>query len=121
MAGNKRGRDESSGEEKGVDSVGPSKMERSGARGKLVFECIICGKACSQSGNLTTHMRTHSGDRPYACTTCGQAFSKSDNLARHERTHIGDRPYPCTTCGKAFSESSSLTRHCKNVHALDQE
>ena len=48
-------------------------------------------------------------------------FSRSSNLTTHERTHIGDRPYPCTTCGKAFTRSSDLTRHCKTVHALDQE
>ena len=83
MAGNKRGRDEPSSEGEGVDSDGPSKRERGGARGNLVFECTICGKACSQSGNLTNHMRTHSGDRPYTCTTCGMAFSKSGNLTRH--------------------------------------
>ena len=85
MAGNKRARDESSNEEGGMDSDGPSKMQRGGARGKLVLECTICGKACSQSGHLTTHMRTHSGDRPYACSTCGKAFSQSSTLMRHRR------------------------------------
>ena len=37
---------------------------------EIVFECTICGKACSNSSHLTTHMHTHFGVRPYACPTC---------------------------------------------------
>ena len=94
MAGNKRARDKSSGEERGMNSGGPSKRVRGGARVVLVFECTICGKACSKSSNLTIHMRTHSGDCPYPCMTCGMAFSTSGQLSRHMRTHSGDLPYP---------------------------
>ena len=119
MAGNKRGRDESSSGEEVVDSVGPSKIERGGVREKLVFECTICGKACSQSGHLTAHMRTHSGKRPYPCITCGKTFAESGNLVRHMRTHTGDRPYPCTTCGRAFTTSSNLTTHMR-THSGDR-
>ena len=115
----KRQREAPSGEGASGWSAKKSKRGRVGAAGKLVIECTMCGQACSRPSHLTAHMRTHSGDRPYACSTCSQAFSTSSSLARHERTHIGDRPYACTTCGKAFSESSSLTRHCKNVHALN--
>ena len=89
----KRGREEPSGDRSIGCSAGPSKRGRGRTGGKVVFECTICGKACSQTSDM----------------------------AAHERTHIGDRPYACTTCGNAFSQSGSLARHCAKVHALDQE
>ena len=49
------------------------------------------GEICS---DLTTHMSTRSGDRPYLCTACGREFSTSSGLTTHIRTHTGDRPYP---------------------------
>ena len=91
MDGRKRGRENPEGENGG--SVGSSKQGWGGAESKHIFECTICGKAFSQSGHLTRHMGTHTGDRPFACTTCG----------------------------KLFSQSGHLTRHCAKVHAVDQD
>ena len=77
--------------------------------------CTICREACSQSGHLTVHTRSHSSDRPYACTTCGQAFATPRSLTSHMRTHSGDRPYVCTTCGQTYSQSSDLTKHTRTL------
>ena len=30
--------------------------------------CRICGKGYARPSTLKTHMRTHSGERPYRCT-----------------------------------------------------
>ncbi|KAJ1484732.1 hypothetical protein T484DRAFT_1796268 [Baffinella frigidus] len=119
MVGRKRGREEPSGDRVSGGSAGSSKRGRGGAGGKIVFECTMCGKACSQSSHLTVHMRTHSGDRPYACITCGQAFSTSGHLTTHMRTHSGERPYSCTTCGQAFSTSGILAVHMR-THSGDR-
>ena len=49
----------------------------------------MCNKKFSLDFNLRTHMRIHSGEKPYACVYpgCFKRFSQSSNLSAHEKTH----------------------------------
>ena len=51
--------------------------------------CRECGKAFSQSSNLITHSRKHSGFKPFACQQCGRAFQRKVDLRRHHETQHG--------------------------------
>uniref|UniRef100_A0A669BKA4 C2H2-type domain-containing protein n=1 Tax=Oreochromis niloticus TaxID=8128 RepID=A0A669BKA4_ORENI len=83
------------------------------------FSCVLCQKSFPRSGNIETHMRSHTGIKPYHCSVCGKSFPRSGALRRHKRIHSGERPYICEFCGKTFIDNGALTLHIRN-HTRDK-
>ena len=79
--------------------------------GHKPYKCDICGKGFNQSGNLRNHRRVHTGEKPYKCKYCGKGFSQVGNRQHHQRTHTGEKPYKCKECGRGFNQSSDLQKH----------
>ncbi|XP_067013074.2 gastrula zinc finger protein XlCGF7.1 [Anabrus simplex] len=78
---------------------------------QLELCCNECGRKFSQKGNLRTHLRTHTDERPQLCNVCGKTFRTKYALDNHLVTHTVDRPHSCSRCGKRFCEKGHLKRH----------
>ncbi|XP_059059057.1 zinc finger protein 329-like [Achroia grisella] len=74
-------------------------------------QCFTCGKVMSSRFRLKTHLRTHTGERPYSCLHCGKNFSLAQNLKVHIRIHTGEKPLKCSICGECFAQSAGLAAH----------
>lgn len=82
------------------------------------FACNYCGKCFTSSRSLETHVRVHTGERPYSCAQCGKRFTQSGHLKTHQSVHTGERPFSCEHCGKRFAAKQNLRIHQQKHHMV---
>lgn len=50
--------------------------------------CFFCQKTFTNVYNCRRHIRTHSGEKPFACNVCGKKFSRQSTLNAHEKVKV---------------------------------
>ncbi|XP_075161589.1 uncharacterized protein LOC142234353 isoform X2 [Haematobia irritans] len=88
--------------------------------------CQICGNAFKLKNQLTNHMKLHL-EKNIPCPHCDKKYARQFDLNVHLRSHTGELPYACHLCDKRFAIKVRLTYHlqrhygvkhqCKECHA----
>ncbi|XP_031635421.1 zinc finger protein OZF-like [Contarinia nasturtii] len=80
-------------------------------------KCTFCNYVTSHKGSLKIHIRTHTGEKPFACEICGKAFARKPHLNRHKKTHAAEFPFCCSKCRQGFAHEIDKIDHereCKH-------
>ncbi|XP_052892958.1 uncharacterized protein LOC128300801 [Anopheles moucheti] len=87
--------------------------------GEKPFQCEICGRSFRRGFSYKEHMEMHTSEANYNCPTCNKSFKRPRYLQAHMLTHTAERKFSCEMCGNSYKTNGELKKHNKNKHGLD--
>ena len=101
-------------------SLFPGRRKSTHGEGDLLAKshhiCPHCSYRALSRSKLVVHMRSHSGERPFACHVCSYRSINRGNLTAHLRTHAGEEPYQCKVCEYKAKYRREFLDHMKRQH-----
>uniref|UniRef100_UPI00358FF3F2 zinc finger protein 407 isoform X3 n=1 Tax=Myxine glutinosa TaxID=7769 RepID=UPI00358FF3F2 len=82
--------------------------------------CPHCGKKSTGSSVLSflSHIRTHTGSKPFHCTICNFSAAQLGDIRTHVKRHLNLCEYYCSVCGNGFIMKKHMLKHMLKKHGL---
>ncbi|XP_053630136.1 longitudinals lacking protein, isoforms H/M/V isoform X32 [Cherax quadricarinatus] len=77
---------------------------------------VVIAAGGSRMGPAGGAMSARWPRRELVCGLCGRIFGSSVDLTRHIRTHTGERPFQCPHCPYRAAHKSNVQRHIRTRH-----
>ncbi|XP_042233532.1 zinc finger and BTB domain-containing protein 46-like isoform X3 [Homarus americanus] len=96
----------------GGGATGPRTSHTSTSK---LHQCTYCSYSTYRKDHLKIHIRTHTGERPYACQYCPSRFIQTNALRKHLLTHTRDKVmlHQCTYCSYSTPRKATLIIHMR--------
>ena len=56
------------------------------------------------------------GPEEFGCPFCGKIMKGIKDMKTHIRVHTGEKPYKCSICNYSFADRSNCRAHIRNLH-----